>query len=190
MGRHFSRGDKPMPSITFGVRSSGQSSHSSNLLDRFKPSFLNSQTNGLDPIERIIRADAIAEAAKSEEPLNDDDDNDIDGDDTDFFLCLPRENQASKINPKTSTKKYLLKSNHVSFVAQPPSPSPLVLPKSEIFSKHCASLASLQTPASQGCIQLNKCETSDETSSAFISVDGDTSDTKISQKKTLQQQIQ
>lgn len=179
---HFSRGDKPMPLITFGLRSSGQSSHSSNMFDRTKPSFLTSQTNGLDPIERIIRADAIAEAAKSEEPLTDDDDNDIDGDDTDFFLCLPRENQASKINPKTSTKKYWLKSTHVSFVAQPPSPSLLVLPNSENFSKHCASLASLPTPASQGCIQLNKCETSDETSSTFISVDGDTSDTKISQK--------
>jgi hypothetical protein len=97
----LSRGDdKPMPSITLNFRRKEDASSpcmtSPSFLPRPLPmaenksrSLFNS-SNSQDPsLERILRADAIADAARSNEPLTDDD-SDIDGDDTGFLLCLPQ----------------------------------------------------------------------------------------------------
>lgn len=99
---------KPMPSITLNV-SSGQDAHASQLSGR-SPSFLPTPapiaqnkshslfdtSNARDgALERILQADAITEAARSNEPLTDED-SDIDGDDADFLLCLPQANQGGE----------------------------------------------------------------------------------------------
>ena len=69
--------------------------------------------NSRNSYERILLADAIAEAARSNEPLTDDED--IDGD-SDFLLCLPRDTtrrhnnnnngKGSRHNSKSSTMGY------------------------------------------------------------------------------------
>ena len=51
-----------------------------------------------DPLEWILRADAIAEAERMNEPLTDDEeDNDNEGVDANFFLCLPSVDEANRI---------------------------------------------------------------------------------------------
>jgi len=173
-----------MPSITLHLGGSGQVANSSNASDTV-PSFLpqqgvlpipqtssrslfKSSTNARDPIERIIRDDAIAEALRSEEPLTDHDDS---VGDEEFLLCLPRKNQANEIHSKTTMKKY--PSNHVGFLVESPSHSSLVSSRSGSFSRRCSSLASSPAPTvfeegspiKKSCdlCGLNKCETSYDT---------------------------
>eukprot|EP00578_Thalassiosira_sp_NH16_P019933 CAMPEP_0181099826 /NCGR_PEP_ID=MMETSP1071-20121207/12864_1 /TAXON_ID=35127 /ORGANISM="Thalassiosira sp., Strain NH16" /LENGTH=943 /DNA_ID=CAMNT_0023182509 /DNA_START=102 /DNA_END=2932 /DNA_ORIENTATION=+ len=105
---------KPMPSITLNLHQSGQDAHPSqacgsspSFLPRPIPvpqnksrSLLFDLPNARDcALERIIRADAIAEAARSDEPLTDED-SDVDGDDADFLLCLPQPNSYESHPPK------------------------------------------------------------------------------------------
>lgn len=101
---------KPMCSITLDL-GSGQEDSPSHLPSK-SPSFLprpipaptksrslfNSSNSQDGPLERILRADAIAEAARSNEPLTDDDS--VDGEDSDFLLCLP--SQESDNSSKSS----------------------------------------------------------------------------------------
>eukprot|EP00985_Skeletonema_marinoi_P010531 scaffold4942_cov182-Skeletonema_marinoi.AAC.4 len=87
--------DKPMKSITFKTpeHDREESLSSPSFLPRFVPasksrSLFNSPRVD-DPIEQIIRADAIAEAAKSNEELTDDE-SDSEGPGSDFLLCSPK----------------------------------------------------------------------------------------------------
>lgn len=130
----FSPNPKPVPSITFNLPQQGQGNANSgnvaspSLLPRQVPSVMAQQpkyrslfgsptSDEADPLERIIRADAIAQAARSDEPLTDDDSDGEDGGGADFLLCLPEDTeggdgpQVAKINPprlssKTSLSAY------------------------------------------------------------------------------------
>ena len=96
---------KPMPSITLNHRGGGRdddhsSSHSPSFLPRPVPlshqnksrSLFDSSLKSADPLRRILQADAIAEAGRSDEPLTDDEDEENE----DFLLCLPQVNQESE----------------------------------------------------------------------------------------------
>jgi hypothetical protein len=108
---HRNVGKKPMSSITLNLETSCHQHYrdattSSSTLHHHStsPSFLprpmpmdQSKSRSLfdtsrNSYERILLADAIAEAARSNEPLTDDEDSDIDGD-SDFLLCLPRDSR-------------------------------------------------------------------------------------------------
>ncbi|KAL3817319.1 hypothetical protein ACHAXA_003942 [Cyclostephanos tholiformis] len=89
---------RPMPSITLNLETiEGQHglslSKSPSFLPRPVP-FVQGGTRSLfdttkDPIEGILLADAIAEAAKSNEPLTDDEGSEFEGNHSDFLLSLP-----------------------------------------------------------------------------------------------------
>lgn len=133
---HFSPGNhKPMPSITLNLQS-GQDAHLCDTSPSFLPrqvpiaqnkcrSLFDPSKNAGDPLEQIIRADAIAEAARSNDPLTDED-SDIDGDDANFLLCLPRANQENESHYKSLKKKFPLKSSHAGFLEDSPILSPLL----------------------------------------------------------------
>jgi len=131
--------------------------------------------------------------------LTDDDDSYNDVDNADFFLCLPRKNQANETYSTTSTKKYPLKSSHVSLLADSPSNSLFTSARSGSFSRRCGSLASSPTPTvfeegyqtkktvhpigtQEGVHEWNKCETPDETFTTVSSQYGDPSATIASSK--------
>ncbi len=85
---------KPMKSITFKTPEDDQDGLGSpSFLPRFVPSTkcrsLFNSPRVDDPIEQIIRADAIAEAAKSNEELTDDE-SDSEEPGSDFLLCSPK----------------------------------------------------------------------------------------------------
>lgn len=135
---HSSAGDrKPMPSITLNLPT-GQKDASPSVLLGTSPSFLprpvptqkkcrslfgafNAQE---DPLDSLIRADAIAEAARSNEPLTDED-SAIDEDDLDLLLCLPQSSTESESPSKFSNtfhveKKAPFKPSHATFRAESP----------------------------------------------------------------------
>ena len=92
---------KPMKSITFKSPEHDRDERlgSPSFLPRFLPAAksrsLFHSSHADDPIEQILRADAIAEAAKSNEELTDDE-SDSEGPGSDFLLCSPKSN-ASKM---------------------------------------------------------------------------------------------
>lgn len=96
-----SRELKPMKSITFKSpkHDRDESLGSPSFLPRFLPAVksrsLFNSSHADDPLEQILRADAIAEAARSNEELTDDE-SDSEGLGSDFLLCSPKAN-ASKM---------------------------------------------------------------------------------------------
>ena len=88
---------KPMKSIMFKTQNDQkESTGSPSCLPRFRftpvtksRSLFNSPRVD-DPVEQLIRADAIAEAAKSNEELTDDE-SESDGLESDFLLCMPKD---------------------------------------------------------------------------------------------------
>lgn len=120
---HRNYGKKPMSSITLNLETSCHHQHhrdattSSSTLHHHatSPSFLprpmpmdQSKSRSLfdtsrNSYERILLADAIAEAARSNEPLTDDEDSDIDGD-SDFLLCLPRDSRDNSGGNRSHSK--------------------------------------------------------------------------------------
>lgn len=125
---------KPMPSITLSIPSSAGRARSLSLHDaddaasrspKFLPrtvpgktlqpksrSLFDASSARTDPLERILRADAIAEAARSDEPLTDDDSDD-DGDEGGFLLCLPQsssqETDGSQLSGSPKKKNFSFK---------------------------------------------------------------------------------
>ena len=111
--RHHDVGPRrPMPSITLNLDTIlGEGVHQVPSLPSRSPSFLprpvpfvQGGSRSLfdttkDPIEGILLADAIAEAAKSNEPLTDDEGSEFDGDRSDFLLDLPRREVDGGIAP-------------------------------------------------------------------------------------------
>ncbi|KAL3779947.1 hypothetical protein ACHAW5_009430 [Stephanodiscus triporus] len=103
---------RPMPSITLNLDTIlGEGVHEVPFLPSRSPSFLprpvpfvQGGSRSLfdttkDPIEGILLADAIAEAAKSNEPLTDDEGSEFNGDHSDFLLDLPRREVDGGIAP-------------------------------------------------------------------------------------------
>jgi hypothetical protein len=98
---HHCHRSRPMPSITLKLESIEGSGGTRGLSLSKSPSFLprpvpvvQGGTRSLfdttkDPIEGILLADAIAEAAKSNEPLTDDEGSEFEGNHSDFLLSLP-----------------------------------------------------------------------------------------------------
>ena len=130
MSPHLSPGDKKPTLITLGGGQSGEEDVpclSPSFLPRPVPASNTSRSLfGSDgslndpPFERILHADAVAEAAKSEEPLTDDEDSEEE--DT-FLLRLPQSNQENDNKAlKTSqhTEKKLSKSSSTSFRTESP----------------------------------------------------------------------
>ena len=105
---HLSPGDrKPMPSITFNLQSRQEDAQGSpRFLPRLTPTAENKSrslfdsSNAQDSFARILRAEAIADAARSNEPLTDEDGTIDDADD--FLLCLPQPNQEKECPSKSS----------------------------------------------------------------------------------------
>jgi hypothetical protein len=94
---------KPMKSITFKSpkHDRDESLGSPSFLPRFVPaaksrSLFNS-SHAYDPFDQILRADAIAEAAKSNEELTDDE-SDSEGPGSDFLLCSPKANASKTLH--------------------------------------------------------------------------------------------
>jgi hypothetical protein len=100
---------KPMPSITLNLQKGWHSTHSRSprYLPRPVPIVQNKSRSlfdiSTDPLEGILRADAIAEAGRIYEPLTDEDDSDIDKDD-DYFLCLPQAKEENDVHSKSLMK--------------------------------------------------------------------------------------
>jgi len=130
MSPHLSPGDeKPMPLITLGSGQSGEEGVpclSPSFLPRPVPasnssrSLFNSNGSLNDPFERILHADFVAEAAKSDEPLTDDEE---DEEEDTFLLRLPQSNQgkdAKTLKTVQHTEKKLLKSSSTSFRTESP----------------------------------------------------------------------
>ena len=96
--RHHPSPRRPMPSITLNLETIGGGcqrvpSRSPSFLPR-PVQFVRGGSRSLfdttnDPIEGILLADAIAEAAKSNEPLTDDEGSEFGGDHSDFLLSMP-----------------------------------------------------------------------------------------------------
>lgn len=148
-----SPGDKPVPSIAFNNQRVRQGTHSKEDLPIPKScscSFFESPTNNEGPVERLIRADAITDAARLEKPLVDNNKSNINADNAGFMLCLPQKNQSRASAPADKP---------------PPSYSSLVLPKSESYEKNV-----LETEEDLPC--LNKRQTSDGYSTPFCSLSG------------------
>jgi len=204
----------PMSSITLNLppRRDSNSSHpcgaSWSFLPRQVPmsenksrSLFDSSKNSRDPLEPILRADAIAEAARSNEPLTDED-SDIEGDDKDFLLCLPRANEETHSRSLKNKPPYKL--NHAGFRTNSPLLSPSFNKSGNMssvrrskFSDHSLSSspaptifeegfagARYPTPAHDWGLQcLNKRETSDGTFTTTCSLsDCDVSDAMASPK--------
>lgn len=162
---------KPMPSITLNLQ--GEEEGAPSKLCTTSPSFLPrplpiaqnksrslfGSSNARDPLEGLLRADAIAEAARSNEPLTDDD-SDIDGEDAGFLLCLPQDSQESESPIKSSNmchveEDFPLKSTYAGFRTESPSfnrraESPLLSMSlsGSLLSRRCSgqSLKSPTTP--------------------------------------------
>ena len=152
---------KPMPSITLNHQGGGRdddhsSSHSPSFLPRpvsvshqnksrslFDSSSLKSSA---DPLRRILQADAIAEAGRSDEPLTDDEDEE----NADFLLCLPQVNQESEKHHNNNVKP-LKTASHAGFRTESPylnrraeSPSFMSVMRRNKYSEH--SLHGLSSP--------------------------------------------
>jgi len=104
----FCNQPKPLQSITFKSPEHyrDEKMASPSFLPRFLPSAkcrsLFNPSHADDRIEQILRADAMAEAAKSNEDLTDDE-SDSEGLGSDFLLCSPKTN-ASKMLHKTEKR--------------------------------------------------------------------------------------
>ena len=111
---------KPMPSITLNLQKGWHSTHSRSprYLPRPVPIVQNKSRSlfdiSTDPLEGILRADAIAEAGRIYEPLTDEDDSDIEKDD-DFFLCLPQAKEGMMSIP-SPRQRCLNRSSHLEVV--------------------------------------------------------------------------
>ena len=110
--RHHPSPRRPMPSITLNLETIGGGcqrvpSRSPSFLPR-PVQFVQGGSRSLfdttkDPIEGILLADAIAEAAKSNEPLTDDEGSEFSGDHSDFLLSMPSLENRREADPGRGT---------------------------------------------------------------------------------------